>query len=158
MIKQEFHRRSESHEPAKTRGPNEGPELSKEQARVELIESLLDGKDECHVAIRNRPGLLGVNRLLNGKNHSWVHIERQVCGNFDLMWTSDRDTHQRLAGPAYSVGVSPSGQVISMYKSALSMWMDYHHQFKPDSDRRERAETIANRLFGFMRMRGEPEV
>lgn len=131
--------------------------LPRPQARVELVEALLAGRDECHVAIRNRPGFLGVNRLLSGKNHSWIHIERNRDGTFDLMWTSSRDTHQPLKGPAYSVGISDTGQVISLYQSAISMWMKYHHQCKPEPAQRERAETIANRMFGFMRMCGIAE-
>lgn len=127
---------------------------SEELARVELVNNLLSGRNEYRFAIQNRPGFLGVTRLVPRKHHSWIHIERNDDGTTDVLWTSGKDSHQALWRPAYSIGISTCGQVISLYQSALSMWMKYHHLYRIDPTERERAEAIAGHMFDLMRTRG----
>lgn len=133
------------------------PALNVKQSRVDLVESFLAGSDEGHVAIRTKSDFLGMKLLIHGKYSSWVHIERQDYGSFDLTWTSGRDTHDRLKGHAYIIRIDQEGEVVSMFESAISMWMKYDHQLMRDPKQRERAVEIANHLFDRMRERGESQ-
>ena len=40
---------------------------------------------------------------------------------YDVMWTSGKETHQPLNGPAYSLVFSEQG-IDRVFESALSMW------------------------------------
>lgn len=56
----------------------------------------------------------------------WVHVEatkpyRDESAGVSLMWTSARDTHQPLNGPAFCLSIETDGRLSMYSRSAISM-------------------------------------
>lgn len=61
------------------------------------------------------------------KRNGWVHVSKSTVNGkteTDLMWTTSRETHDPLAGPAHSLSIDGQGLVMHA-KSALSMHMGW---------------------------------
>jgi hypothetical protein len=106
-----------------------------------------------------------------GKRKGWLAVDRDANGCTNIMWTTGRDTHQRLDGRAFSITVNPQGRLKYYFESAITMhiawgqgrgnrddlfrgleaawWMHgklIHRQTPPTSQERA-APNLINRLF-----------
>lgn len=65
------------------------------------------------------------NGLLSlGKRKGWLAVDHDAGGCTNIMWTTGRDTHQRLDGRrAFSITVDPTGRLKSYFESAITMHM-----------------------------------
>lgn len=57
----------------------------------------------------------------------WLTVERDMDGCTSVMWTTDKDSHQRHGrwGCARSISLTHDGTLVAYFESALSMWIKW---------------------------------
>lgn len=64
-------------------------------------------------------------RWFTNNREGWLSLDVSPNGDLNLMWTSDKDTHDPRLGSALSVTFSPDGLLKLYMESALSMWIKW---------------------------------
>lgn len=101
--------------------PQERPGLEPGQDIFEALSKLAPG----HWKIRGKLSVFEFSSKLE-RRAGWVHVVRNAKdGTTELMWTTDRDTHNPLFGQAHSLTIAANGQLTFYANSALSMHMKW---------------------------------
>lgn len=72
----------------------------------------------------------------------WLTVTHDKEGTTSVMWTSEKDSHQPFDGPALSVTINPSGELICYMESALSMWVKWGYGRGGDAELRRAVHFI----------------